>query len=110
MKLDKEQMDYGELIKKIRLESGLTQGEVARQLEVTPGYISNVEKGRTSMSLKLLIYYARIMGVSIDSLVGGLEVSYKETAIDNDIKKEIQKMDVKGKKKLLEILKVINEE
>ena len=62
--------NYGELIKSYRIDLGLTQGQVASELDVTPGYISNVENGRTAMSLRILIYYAKLMGVSLDSLVG----------------------------------------
>ena len=49
--------NYGEQIKTYRINLGMTQNQVAKELEVTPGYISNVENGRTAMSLRLLIYY-----------------------------------------------------
>ena len=49
----KEVENYGAKVKKLRLEMGLTQNEVATALSVTPGYISNVENGRTAMSLRV---------------------------------------------------------
>ena len=99
----------GEAIKKLRIEKGLTQNEVATELHVTPGYISNVENGRTAMSLRILIYYAKLMGISLDSLVGQLEPEYQTTAIDRDIQKEIAKMDTAAKKKLLQTLRIWND-
>ena len=100
---------YGNMIKEIRIKAGLTQGEVASQMNVTPGYISNVEKGRTALSLRLLIFYAKITGVSLDSLVGSLDEEYEDTAIDNDIVREVKKMDIDQKKKLLKIIKILNQ-
>ena len=71
--------DYGTHIKHIRQKMGLTQNQVAEALGVTPGYISNVENNRTAMSLRVLIYYAKLVGCSLDSLVGNLDPEYAET-------------------------------
>lgn len=100
---------YGEQIKALRLKMNMTQNEVAQALDVTPGYISNVENGRTAMSLRILIYYAKLMGISLDSLVGQLEPEYQPTAIDRDILNEISKLDDAAKKKLLQTLKIWND-
>ncbi|MBQ7077838.1 MAG: helix-turn-helix transcriptional regulator [Lachnospiraceae bacterium] len=98
--------NYGEQIKSYRTRLGLTQGEVASALNVTPGYISNVENGRTAMSLRILTYYAKIMHTSLDSLVGELEPSYKSSALDNAIIAEISKMDEIKKEKLLRTIEI----
>lgn len=97
---------YGELIKSYRVKMGLTQNQVASALDVTTGYICNVENGRTAMSLKLLIYYAKLMGVSLDALVGGLDSEYKITALDNELMSEISKMDNETKEKILKTIKL----
>ncbi len=60
--------NYGTHIKHIRQKMGLTQNQVAEALGVTPGYISNVENNRTAMSLRILTYYAKLCGCSLDSL------------------------------------------
>lgn len=100
--------DYGAKVKKLRTDMGLTQNEVAKELKVTPGYICNVENGRTAMSLRVLIYYAKLMNISLDSLVGSLEPSYESTALDRELMEQIQKMDEPAKKKLLQIFKIWN--
>ena len=100
---------YGKKIKELRIKMGLTQNEVATSLEVTPGYISNVENGRTSMSLRMLIYYSKLANISLDSLVGQIEPNYKETALDNELMAEIQKLSVNEKEKLLQTIKVWHE-
>lgn len=59
--MNMNQIDYenlGSRMKELRIQMHLTQAEVARALNVTPGYISNVENNRTAMSLRILIYYA----------------------------------------------------
>ena len=61
------------------------------------------------MSLRILIYYAKLMGISLDSLVGQLEPEYQPTAIDRDILNEISKLDDPAKKKLLQTLKIWND-
>ena len=98
--------NYGEQIKSYRIKLGLTQGQVAAEMDVTPGYISNVENGRTAMSLRFLIYYAKIMGIKLDELVGNLEPNYRSTALDNALMAEISKMNDSEKKKLLETIKI----
>ncbi len=101
-----ESENYGALVKNLRIKSGLTQNQVAESLGVTPGYISNVENNRTAMSLRILTYYARLVGCSLDSLVGELEPEYSETALDRELYQAITKLDFKTKEKLLKTLEI----
>lgn len=98
--------NYGEQIKSYRINLGMTQNQVATELEVTPGYISNVENGRTAMSLRMLIYYSKLMGITLDELVGNLEPDYKESSIDNAIMAEIKTLNTEEKEKLLKTIKI----
>ena len=82
------QIDYenlGSRMKELRIKMKLTQAEVAKALNVTPGYISNVENNRTAMSLRILIYYARLLNISLDSLIGRIDSEYRETALDREL-------------------------
>ncbi len=101
-----ETENYGTLIKNLRIQNGLTQNQVAESLGVTPGYISNVENNRTAMSLRILTYYARLVGCSLDSLVGELEPEYSETALDRELYKAIIELDVATKEKLLKTIEI----
>ena len=93
--------NYGALVKSLRQKMGLTQNQVAESLGVTPGYISNVENNRTAMSLRILTYYARLIGCSLDALVGELDSEYSETALDRKLYQTILKLDIDTKEKLL---------
>lgn len=97
---------YGSHIKDLRIEMGLTQNQVAEALNVTPGYISNVENNRTAMSLRVLIYYAKLTGKSLDSLVGQLEPEYKTRSLDNALLDRISQLDDDTKQKILKTLDV----
>lgn len=101
--------NYGTLIKELRIKNGLTQNQVAESLGVTPGYISNVENNRTAMSLRILTYYAQLVGCSLDSLVGELEPEYSETALDRELYQAVIKLDAKTKVKLLKTIELWNE-
>lgn len=101
-----ESENYGTLVKNLRIENGLTQNQVAESLGVTPGYISNVENNRTAMSLRMLTYYARLVGCSLDSLVGELEPEYTETALDRKLYQSMIKLDIETKEKLLKTIEI----
>ena len=56
--------DLGAKVKKLRIAHGLTQEDVAKALDVTPGYISNVENGRNLNALLLCRAYRSFSGLS----------------------------------------------
>lgn len=98
--------DLGAKVKKLRISQGLTQEDVAKALDVTPGYISNVENGRNLMTLRMLSYYANLTGVSLDYLAGSVDKNYQNTALDNELMQLIQKMDTEAKEKLISTLRI----
>ena len=102
-------MNYESLggkIKELRISMDLTQAQVAVALNVTPGYISNVENNRTAMSLRILIYYAKLMNITLDSLVGRVEPEYENTALDNELIGLIKHMSDENKLKLINTIKI----
>lgn len=103
---DEEFDNLGSQIKELRIKMKLTQAEVANALNVTPGYISNVENNRTAMSLRILMYYARLMNISLDSLIGRVEPEYKTTALDNELLELISGMDNTKKSKLIQTIRL----
>ncbi|MCI7099543.1 MAG: helix-turn-helix domain-containing protein [Lachnospiraceae bacterium] len=103
-KFDNEKL--GARVKELRLQMGLTQNQVAKALHVTPGYISNVENNRTAMSLRMLTYYARLSGITLDSLVGQIEPEYEKTALDNELLEKISILSAQQKRKLIKTLEI----
>ena len=103
-KFDNEKL--GARVKELRLQMGLTQNQVAKALHVTPGYISNVENNRTAMSLRMLTYYARLSGITLDSLVGQIEPEYEKTALDNELLEKISILSAQQNRKLIKTLEI----
>lgn len=65
-------MQVGEILKAIRGELGLSQGELARRAGLSPQYISDVEKGRARPSLRALEKIAAALGVPVARLLGSV--------------------------------------
>jgi len=99
-------MDLAKRIRQIRIDNHLTQEQVAKALDATPGYICNVENGRTAMSLRMLVYFARLTNVTLDSLVGSMDASYRATAIDNEIMGLLADLSEDEKTKLIKMIRI----
>ena len=91
--------------REIRTQLGLSQNDVAKALRVTRGFISNVENGRVNMSMRLMVYYAQLMHVSLDEIAGLTDRQYLSTALDNEIMEEVSQLSLEEKNDLLNQLK-----
>ena len=59
----------GKNIKRIREQKNMTQGDIARALEVDRGYISNIESGKKNLTLATIQKLADALKVSADELL-----------------------------------------
>ena len=59
----------GENLKKVRAKKKLSQGALARLLEVDKGYISNIESGNKNLTLSTIQRLADALKVSADELL-----------------------------------------
>ena len=59
----------GENLKKIRMKKGLSQGAIARLLEVDKGYISNIEHGKKNPTLATIDRLANALCVPVKALL-----------------------------------------
>ncbi len=63
-----------QVLREARSQRGMTQRQVAVQVGVSPGFIGQIETGRTRPSVGTLLEIARVLGLSLDSLfVAGTE-------------------------------------
>lgn len=58
-------MDIGSKIRELRLENDLTQEELASRVELTKGYISQLENNLTSPSINTLLDILEVLGTNI---------------------------------------------
>lgn len=61
---------FDEIIKELRLSRGLSQVELAKQLNVTKQCVSNWENGNIIPSVDMLVKIALFFSVSTDYLLG----------------------------------------
>lgn len=61
-------MTIGKLVKTIRASQGLSQGRMAECLGISQNYLSLVESGKKTMSVKLVETLASLIGVSKELL------------------------------------------
>jgi len=61
-------VQLGVRLKRVREQSGMSLREVARQLGVSPSFVSQVEKGKSQPSVATLYSLAQLLNVSIDEL------------------------------------------
>jgi transcriptional regulator with XRE-family HTH domain len=73
-------VNVGQNLKRVRKEQRYTQTEIARRCGVTPAAISGLEHDDFTPSTPLLAKLARVLGVSIDELVGESVVKVKTEA------------------------------
>jgi transcriptional regulator with XRE-family HTH domain/mannose-6-phosphate isomerase-like protein (cupin superfamily) len=67
-------VNLGARLKEARQRSGLGLREVARQLSVSPSFISQMENGKSTPSVATLYSLAQLLNVSIDELFSGDDV------------------------------------
>ena len=56
-------------MKRTRAKKNMSQGDIARVLEVDRGYISNIENGKKNPTLATIQRLANALGVSADELL-----------------------------------------
>jgi len=64
-----ESAKLGDNLKRIRTKKGITQGDIARSLGVSRGFISNIENGKTNPTLATIARLANSIGVPTDHLM-----------------------------------------
>ena len=63
-----ESEKLGRNLKRIRTSKGISQGDIARSLEVSRGFISTIESGKTNPTLATITKLAEAIGVSVSEL------------------------------------------
>ena len=104
-------IDYkliGERIKRARKNQGITQETMAERLNVSIGYISQVERGITKISLDLLGAISSILDVDIAYFVSESAI-HSNDYMDSELSNEFRKLNEKKKKFILKVIQITNE-
>lgn len=69
-------------IRKAREDLGYTREQIAEKLEVSVSYMAEVERGRTGISVKMLVKICEVLGLSADYVLFGEERNTDEMLLD----------------------------
>ncbi|HEY0654039.1 MAG TPA: helix-turn-helix transcriptional regulator [Chryseosolibacter sp.] len=89
----------GESIRASRIKEGCKQEVLAQRVGLTRISIVNIEQGKQKVQLHVLIEIAVALNTTIEQLVptfGYIKSSLPTTKMEKDIKKELEKFDVKA--------------
>lgn len=78
-------MDYKQLgyrIREERLKLNLTQEKLAEDIDISPSYMGQLERGERSLSLDTLVNLCRRLGVTVDYLLQDSLTSNREGYIN----------------------------
>ncbi len=64
-----ESIKLGLNLKRIRTKKKISQGDIAKELGVSRGFISTIENGKTNPTLATIAKLARVLEISIVELV-----------------------------------------
>ena len=96
-------------IKETRQEKGLTQEYLAQAADVNTSHISNIENGRSKISLTTLVNICNALDVSVDYiLIPVYGPRAAASSIDESIMLEISKCNMNTKKQVLKIVAILN--
>ena len=104
-------MNFAEQFKKLRDDSGLTQKELADQLNVKQQAISQYENGLAMPKIDMVVQFAEIFNVPLGYLISGIgDTCNKNLTEDAQNLLEIYDSLPNDKKNIsLELLKVLRE-
>lgn len=67
---------FGERIRELRIEMGLSQGEVANLAGISRQALTNYESGVREPNFYLAVWFADFFGVTLDYLFGRTDIRY----------------------------------
>ena len=67
--MNSESEKLGNNLKRLRTKKGISQGDIARSLGVSRGFVSNIENGKTNPTLATIARLANAIGVSTNELL-----------------------------------------
>lgn len=69
-------------IRRARENMGYTREKFAENLDVSVSYLAELERGRTGISVKMLVKVCKVLGLSADYILFGQERTLDEERLD----------------------------
>lgn len=104
-------MSVGENIKRLRLERGMTQEQLADAIGKTRTAVTQYESGWTSPRMGVVEELARVFGVPKSAIVDDCNTSYAQVRLDPDRDELLalwDKMDARGREAVLAVARTLS--
>lgn len=105
-------VDYsiiGSRLKNARIQSGLTQQELAEKTNLSVAFISRIERGSSHINLKRLSQFCSILDISEGYILNGVSDSNDKYLYD-EFNEILQKCSPKKQKLIYKLSKMIAED
>ena len=102
----KEFSIIGNRIKALRVGSGMKQSELAKKIGMSQTNLSNVESGRTAVTVQVLLKIHDVLGCKLADFFVDLDNGVEETAV-NEEQGTKQSIELEEAVKILKMLKAV---
>ncbi len=109
-----EEIDFqkvGKELKRLRTDYSFTQEQIAEDLGCTVSFVSNIENNRAKLNLRVLMYYANLCNVTVDSILnaGKSETDSRNCSAsrDNEILNIMHQFSAEEQEKIIKVLKCL---
>lgn len=102
-------VDYqliGKRIKQARKAKGLTQEQLAELLDVSVGYVSQIERGITKPNLEMLSAVCDQLSCALDALLTGCSTN-QPAYLSDELYEKCRALPEKKKRKALQIIDIL---
>ncbi|MBQ3356884.1 MAG: helix-turn-helix transcriptional regulator [Oscillospiraceae bacterium] len=105
-------IDYcyiGDRIKTVRKHKRITQEKLAEAMDVSVGYVSQIERGITKPNLEMLARISQVLGCSLCYFLNGAE-TVREDYLLPELVEKLQGFSETKRRVLLRIIDVLEQE
>ncbi len=106
--MDDQLQEIGARIKKARLDSGMTQGQLAEAVGISVSFLSNIEVGRQAMNVRTLLAISNALNVSADWLLN-TETDFGNRAVSEEIERELSTCTPRERDAILRLVQLMKE-
>lgn len=103
--MDAELMKIGSRVKRARLAKHMTQMQLAEAAGISMSFLSNIENGRQSMNLRVLIAISDALNVSADWLIR--DIPNSASRIAEEIESELTSCTPKEREAILQLVQLM---
>jgi transcriptional regulator with XRE-family HTH domain len=100
--------EIGQRLKRIRLQRGLTQVEIAEKLGITQGVVSEYERGAVRLHGALLAAFAKALKASPNEILGFEKLQDDSILKDRSFLRRLQRIDTLSKGEKQAVLKTLD--